>query len=126
MNNLQTALDKIRKQHGSGSIMMMGDKPEMNIEVVPTGILALDIALGVKGLPKGRIVEIYGPESAGKSTLAMSVVAEAQKMGGACAYIDAEHAMDPVYAAAIGVDIGTLLISQPDTASKHLASQRIL
>lgn len=118
---LDTTLEKIRKQHGSGSIMIMGDKPEMNIEVIPTGILALDIALGVRGLPRGRIVEIYGPESAGKSTLAMGVVASAQKMGGTCAYIDAEHALDPVYAEAIGVDIGTLLISQPDNGEQALS-----
>jgi recombination protein RecA len=119
--SLDTAIAKIHKDYGSGAIMVMGDKPDMNIEVIPTGVLALDLALGVKGLPKGRIVEIYGPESAGKSTLAMSVVAEAQKMGGVCAYIDAEHAMDPVYAEAIGVDIDTLLISQPDNGEQALS-----
>lgn len=121
MSELQKTLEDIRKKHGNGSIMLMDDKPNMNIEVIPTGVLALDIALGVKGLPKGRVVEIYGPESAGKSTLAMSVVAEAQKLGGVCAYIDAEHAMDPVYASAIGVDVGALLISQPDNGEQALS-----
>src|SRR5687768_2367222 len=98
------ALGQIEKSHGKGAIMRMGEKTTMNIEVVPTGALALDLALGVGGLPRGRVVELYGPESSGKSTLAMHVVAEAQRNGGICAYIDAEHAMDPVYARAIGVD----------------------
>jgi recombination protein RecA len=100
--------------------MKMGEKGSMNIETVPTGALALDLALGVGGLPRGRVVEIYGPESSGKSTLAMHVVAEAQRNGGICAYIDAEHAMDPVYARSIGVDIDELLISQPDTGEQAL------
>jgi recombination protein RecA len=100
--------------------MRMGDKTTMKIESISTGALALDIALGVGGLPRGRVVEIYGPESSGKSTLAMHVVAEAQRNGGACAYIDAEHAMDPVYAAKIGVDVDQLLISQPDTGEQAL------
>jgi recombination protein RecA len=117
---LEMALAQIDKQFGKGSIMRMGEKGTMAIEAVPTGALALDIALGVGGLPRGRVVEIYGPESSGKSTLAMHVVAEAQRNGGVCAYIDAEHAMDPVYAQAIGVDIDQLLISQPDTGEQAL------
>ncbi|MFM9037784.1 MAG: recombinase RecA [Actinomycetota bacterium] len=117
---LEMALAQIDKQYGKGSIMRMGEKTNMAIEAVPTGALALDVALGVGGLPRGRVVEIYGPESSGKSTLAMHVVAEAQRNGGICAYIDAEHAMDPVYARAIGVDIDQLLISQPDTGEQAL------
>jgi recombination protein RecA len=117
---LEMALGQIEKQFGKGSIMRLGENAHMNIEVVPTGALALDVALGVGGLPRGRIVEIYGPESSGKSTLAMHVVAEAQRNGGTCAYIDAEHAMDPVYARAIGVNIDELLISQPDTGEQGL------
>ncbi|MBM3828501.1 MAG: recombinase RecA [Actinobacteria bacterium] len=117
---LDMALAQIDKQYGKGSIMRMGEKTSMAIEAVPTGALALDVALGVGGLPRGRVVEIYGPESSGKSTLAMHVVAEAQRNGGICAYIDAEHAMDPIYARAIGVDIDQLLISQPDTGEQAL------
>ncbi|NND74538.1 MAG: recombinase RecA [Ilumatobacter sp.] len=117
---LDMALAQIDKQFGSGAIMKMGERANMAIEVVPTGALALDLALGVGGLPRGRITEIYGPESSGKSTLAMHVVAEAQRNGGVCAYIDAEHAMDPVYARAIGVDVDQLLISQPDTGEQAL------
>jgi recombination protein RecA len=117
---LEMALGQIEKQFGKGSIMRLGENAHMQIEVVPTGALALDVALGVGGLPRGRIVEIFGPESSGKSTLAMHVVAEAQRNGGACAYIDAEHAMDPVYARAIGVNIDELLISQPDTGEQGL------
>jgi recombination protein RecA len=117
---LEIALQQIDKQFGSGAIMKMGERTNMAIEVVPTGALALDLALGVGGLPRGRVTEIFGPESSGKSTLAMHVVAEAQRNGGVCAYIDAEHAMDPVYAAAIGVDVDQLLISQPDTGEQAL------
>jgi recombination protein RecA len=117
---LDMALGQIEKQFGKGSVMKMGDKTSMGIEVIPTGALALDLALGVGGLPRGRVIEVYGPESSGKSTLAMHVVAEAQRNGGICAYIDAEHAMDPVYAKAIGVDIDELLISQPDTGEQAL------
>jgi recombination protein RecA len=117
---LDMALAQIDKQFGKGSIMRMGEKTTMAVEAVPTGALALDLALGVGGLPRGRVVEIYGPESSGKSTLAMHVVAEAQRNGGICAYIDAEHAMDPVYARAIGVDVDELLISQPDTGEQAL------
>jgi recombination protein RecA len=117
---LGVALGQIEKQFGKGSIMRMGETVHMNIEAIPTGALALDLALGIGGLPRGRIVEIYGPESSGKSTLAMHVVAEAQRNGGICAYIDAEHAMDPVYAKAIGVNVDDLLISQPDTGEQAL------
>ncbi len=117
---LDMALSQIDKQFGKGSIMRMGEKTTMAIEAVSTGALSLDLALGIGGLPRGRVTEIYGPESSGKSTLAMHVVAEAQRNGGTCAYIDAEHAMDPVYAKAIGVDIDQLLISQPDTGEQAL------
>ncbi|MGB3737436.1 MAG: recombinase RecA [Ilumatobacter sp.] len=117
---LDMALQQIDKQFGTGAIMKMGERTNMDIKVVPTGALALDLALGVGGLPRGRVTEIFGPESSGKSTLAMHVVAEAQRNGGVCAYIDAEHAMDPTYAAAIGVDVDQLLISQPDTGEQAL------
>ncbi len=117
---LDAALGQIEKQFGKGSVMRMGDNLNMSIESIPTGALSLDLALGIGGLPRGRIVEIYGPESSGKSTLAMHVVAEAQRNGGICAYIDAEHAMDPVYARAIGVNVDDLLISQPDTGEQAL------
>jgi recombination protein RecA len=117
---LGVALGQIEKQFGKGSIMRMGETVHMAIEAIPTGALSLDLALGIGGLPRGRIVEIYGPESSGKSTLAMHVVAEAQRNGGICAYIDAEHAMDPVYAKAIGVNVDDLLISQPDTGEQAL------
>jgi recombination protein RecA len=117
---LEIALLQIEKSHGKGSIMKMGDKTSLDIEAISTGALALDLALGIGGLPRGRVVEIYGPESSGKSTMAMHVVAEAQRNGGICAYIDAEHAMDPIYAKAIGVDVDELLISQPDTGEQAL------
>jgi recombination protein RecA len=117
---LEAALNQIEKQFGKGAIMRMGETMNFNIESIPTGALALDMALGIGGLPRGRIVELFGPESSGKSTLAMHVVAEAQRNGGVCAYIDAEHAMDPVYARAIGVNVDDLLISQPDTGEQAL------
>jgi recombination protein RecA len=117
---LEMAVGQIEKQFGKGAIMRMGENLDMHIEAIPTGALSLDIALGIGGLPRGRIVEIYGPESSGKSTLAMHVVAEAQRNGGICAYIDAEHAMDPTYAGAIGVNVDDLLISQPDTGEQAL------
>lgn len=117
---LELTISQIEKLYGKGSIMRMGQMALQGIDVIPTGAMALDIALGVGGLPKGRIVEIFGPESSGKSTLALHVVAEAQRNGGVCAYIDAEHALDPVYAKAIGVDIDSLLISQPDTGEQAL------
>ena len=117
---LEMALASIDKQFGKGSIMRMGEKTSLGIDTVSTGALALDLALGIGGLPRGRVVEIFGPESSGKSTLAMHVVAEAQRNGGICAYVDAEHAMDPIYARAIGVDVDQLLISQPDTGEQAL------
>jgi recombination protein RecA len=114
------ALSQIEKQYGKGSVMKMSEKGSMAVESISTGALALDIALGIGGLPRGRVIEIFGPESSGKSTLAMHAVAEAQRNGGICAYIDAEHAMDPTYAANIGVDVDELLISQPDTGEQAL------
>ena len=117
---LETALHQIEKNFGKGSVMRLGDRPEMNVDAIPTGSLALDAALGIGGLPKGRIIEIYGPESSGKTTLALHVVAEAQKRGGEVAFVDAEHALDPTYAEAIGVDIDSMLVSQPDTGEQAL------
>ena len=117
---LEMALGQIEKQYGKGAIMRLGEHGNVGVAAIPTGALALDIALGIGGLPRGRVVEVYGPESSGKSTLAMHVVAEAQRNGGVCAYIDAEHAMDPVYASAIGVNVDELLISQPDTGEQAL------
>ena len=117
---LETALAQIEKTYGKGTVMRLGDKPEMNVEAIPTGSLALDAALGIGGVPKGRIIEIYGPESSGKTTLALHILAECQKMGGEVAFVDAEHALDPVYAAALGVDIDNMLVSQPDTGEQAL------
>ncbi len=124
--SLDMAMSQIDKQFGKGSVMKMGERTNLDIHTIPTGALALDLALGVGGLPRGRVVEIFGPESSGKSTLAMHVVAEAQRNGGTCAYIDAEHAMDPIYARAIGVDVDELLISQPDTGEQALEIADIL
>ncbi len=117
---LQTALSQIEKSYGKGTVMRLGDRPEMSVEAIPTGSIALDAALGIGGVPKGRIIEIYGPESSGKTTLALHILAEAQKMGGEVAFVDAEHALDPVYAAALGVDIDNMLVSQPDTGEQAL------
>ena len=117
---LQTALSQIEKSFGKGAVMRLGDRPEMNVEAIPTGSLALDAALGIGGVPKGRIIEIYGPESSGKTTLALHILAEVQKMGGEVAFVDAEHALDPVYAAALGVDTDNMLVSQPDTGDQAL------
>jgi recombination protein RecA len=117
---LEMAMSQIDKQFGKGAVMRMGAKLDMAIESIPTGALSLDLALGIGGLPRGRVVEIFGPESSGKSTLAMHVVSEAQRNGGICAYVDVEHAMDPVYARAIGVNVDDLLISQPDTGEEAL------
>ena len=117
---LQTALAQIDKNFGKGTVMRLGDRPEMNVEAIPTGSLALDAALGIGGVPKGRIIEIYGPESSGKTTLALHILAEAQKRGGEVAFVDAEHALDPVYASALGVDTENLLVSQPDTGEQAL------
>ena len=117
---LEEALHHIEKQFGKGAIMRLGDAEKMNIKVIPTGILSLDVALGVGGVPRGRIIEIYGPESSGKTTVALHIVAEAQKMGGTAAFIDAEHALDPQYAGKLGVDINELLIAQPDMGEQAL------
>jgi recombination protein RecA len=117
---LDMALSQIERQFGEGAVMKMGDRGQMKVEAVSTGSLAIDMALGIGGLPRGRVVEVYGPEASGKSTLAMHVVAEAQRTGGICAYVDAEHAMDPDYAQNIGVDVDELLISQPDTGEQAL------
>jgi recombination protein RecA len=117
---LQAAMSQIERQFGKGSIMKLGDGVKMDIDTVSTGSLALDIALGVGGLPYGRICEIYGPESSGKTTLTLSVIAEAQKQGKTCAFIDAEHALDPIYAEKLGVDISELIVSQPDTGEQAL------
>ncbi|KPP80720.1 MAG: recombination protein RecA [Oceanicaulis sp. HLUCCA04] len=117
---LEAALTQIDRQFGKGSVMKLGARPNQNIEAVSTGSLGLDIALGVGGLPKGRVVEIYGPESSGKTTLALHCIAEAQKRGGVCAFVDAEHALDPVYARKLGVDVSELLVSQPDTGEQSL------
>ncbi|HEX6337868.1 MAG TPA: recombinase RecA [Jiangellaceae bacterium] len=117
---LETALAQIERAHGKGSVMRLGDEQRMPVDVIPTGSISLDVALGVGGLPRGRVVEIYGPESSGKSTLALHAVAHAQKAGGTAAFIDAEHALDPIYAEAIGVDLGDLLVSQPDTGEQAL------
>ena len=117
---LNQALGKIEKDFGKGSIMRLGEASSMGVEAISTGSIGLDIAVGIGGLPKGRIVEIYGPESSGKTTVALHTVAEAQKNGGIAAFIDAEHALDPVYAKALGVDIDNLIISQPDTGEQAL------
>ena len=117
---LETALQQIEKNFGKGSVMRLGDTPAMNVEAIPTGSLALDLALGIGGVPRGRIIEIYGPESSGKTTLALHILAQAQKRGGEVAFVDAEHALDPVYAKAIGVDIDSMLVSQPDTGEQAL------
>ena len=120
MKALEAALGQIEKQFGKGSVMKLGDFGEMEVEAIPTGALSLDIALGIGGIPRGRIVEIYGPESSGKTTLALHMIAEAQKLGGEAAFIDAEHALDPVYSKHLGVDIDNLIVSQPDTGEQAL------
>ncbi len=117
---LELALSKIEKDFGTGAVMRMGDKPRNEIEAIPTGSISLDIALGIGGLPRGRIIEIYGPESSGKTTVALHVAAQVQKRGGEAAFIDAEHALDPVYAAALGVNVDDLIVSQPDTGEQAL------
>ena len=117
---LEVAMSQIEKQFGKGSVMKLGEFKAMEIEAIPTGALSLDIALGIGGVPRGRIIEIYGPESSGKTTLALHIIAEAQKMGGEAAFIDAEHALDPVYAKKLGVDIDNLIVSQPDTGEQAL------
>ena len=117
---LEAAMGQIEKQFGKGSVMKLGEFKAMEVEAIPTGALGLDIALGIGGVPRGRIIEVFGPESSGKTTLALHVVAEAQKMGGEAAFIDAEHALDPVYAKKLGVDIDNLIVSQPDTGEQAL------
>ena len=117
---LETAISQIEKNFGKGAVMRLGDRPDLQVDAIPTGSLALDAALGIGGVPKGRIIEIYGPESSGKTTLALHIVAQAQKRGGEVAFVDAEHALDPDYAARIGVDIDSMLVSQPDTGEQAL------
>ena len=117
---LEVAMSQIEKQFGKGSVMKLGEFKAMEVEAIPTGALSLDIALGIGGVPRGRIIEVFGPESSGKTTLALHIVAEAQKMGGEAAFIDAEHALDPVYAKKLGVDIDNLVVSQPDTGEQAL------
>src|SRR5579884_2666359 len=117
---LELALAQIERAHGKGAVMKLGDRAALEVETIPTGSIGLDIALGVGGIPRGRVTEIYGHESGGKTTLALHIVAEAQRLGGLAAYIDAEHALDPMYAARIGVNVNDLLISQPDTGEQAL------
>ena len=117
---LKVAIDKIEKDFGKGSIMRLGDKPAVAVETIPTGALSLDVALGIGGVPRGRIIEVYGPEASGKTTLAQHIVAECQKKGGIAAFVDAEHALDPEYARNLGVNVDELLISQPDTGEQAL------
>ncbi len=117
---LEVAMSQIEKQFGKGSVMKLGEYKAMEVEAIPTGALSLDIALGIGGVPRGRIIEVFGPESSGKTTLALHIIAEAQKMGGEAAFIDAEHALDPVYAKKLGVDIDNLIVSQPDTGEQAL------
>ena len=125
MNNdklqaIQVAMSQIEKQFGKGSVMTLGENSTLDVDCIPTGCLSLDLALGIGGVPKGRIIEVYGPESSGKTTVALHMVAEAQKAGGAAAFIDAEHALDPSYARKVGVDTESLIVSQPDTGEQAL------
>src|SRR5687768_10552579 len=117
---LELAVGQIEKQFGKGAVMRLGSRPRLAVDVIPTGSLALDLALGTGGVPRGRIIEIYGQESSGKTTLAYHIMAEAQRQGGTAAFVDAEHAVDPLYARALGVDIDNLLVSQPDTGEEAL------
>ena len=117
---LEAAMAQIEKQFGKGAVMKLGEVSTMNVEAIPTGALSLDIALGIGGVPRGRVVEIFGPESSGKTTVALHVIAEAQKAGGEAAFIDAEHALDPIYAKKLGVNIDNLIVSQPDTGEQAL------
>src|SRR5574343_742862 len=119
-SSITSTLDAIRSKFGDESIMKLGEKPKVNVNAIPTGSIGLDAALGIGGMPRGRIIEIFGPESSGKTTLSLHVIAEAQKLGGICAFIDAEHAMDPEYSQRLGVNISELLISQPDTGEQAL------
>ena len=117
---LETTLANLNKKYGEGVVMKLGDATKLNVESIPSGSLSLDIALGVGGFPRGRVVEIYGPESSGKTTLCLHLIAEAQRLGGICGFVDVEHALDPAYAARIGVDVNNLYISQPDTGEQAL------
>ena len=119
-NALEEALLQIEKQYGKGAIMKLGENSNQNVEVIPTGCMTLDLALGIGGVPRGRVIEIYGPESSGKTTVSLHIVAEAQKMGGTAAFIDAEHALDPSYAEKLGVNLNELYISQPDNGEQAL------
>ena len=121
---LETAISVIEQKYGKGAIMKLGSNSTMDIEAIPTGSMTLDLALGIGGIPRGRIVELYGPESSGKTTVALHCIAETQKMGGEVAFIDVEHALDPVYAAKLGVDIDNLLVSQPDSGEQALVALR--
>jgi len=123
---LQNTLKQIEKKFGTGAIMRLGERPRQQVDVIPTGSLALDLALGIGGIPRGRVTEIYGPESGGKTTLALHIVAQAQKAGGVAAFVDAEHALDPVYARQLGVDVDNLLLSQPDTGEQALEIVELL
>ncbi|CAM2079216.1 MAG: Protein RecA [uncultured Clostridium sp.] len=117
---IESVMNQIEKQYGKGSIVRLGANKTLDVESIPTGLLALDIALGIGGVPKGRIMEIYGPESSGKTTIALSIIAESQKLGGAAAFVDAEHALDPSYARKLGVNTDELIVSQPDTGEQAL------
>src|SRR5690606_27925222 len=117
---LETTLAGLNKRYGDGVVMKLGDATRLNVETIPTGSLSLDIALGVGGVPRGRIIEVYGPESSGKTTICLHVIAEAQRNGGICGFVDVEHALDPAYAANIGVDVNNLYVSQPDTGEQAL------
>ena len=123
MTAIETVMNQIEKQYGKGSIVKLGSNKTLDIESIPTGSLALDIALGIGGVPKGRIIEIYGPESSGKTTISLSIIAEAQKLGGAAAFVDAEHALDPTYAKKLGVNTDELIVSQPDTGTSFRNSR---
>ena len=122
---LESVFGQIEKQYGAGAVMRLGEKTHVDVEAIPTGALSLDIALGIGGIPRGRIIEIYGPESSGKTTVALHVAAEVQKLGGEAAFIDAEHALDPVYAEKLGVDIDNLIVSQPDTGEQAFQSRKL-
>ena len=123
---LENALKAIEKEFGKGAVMRLGEMPKQQVDVIPTGSLALDLALGIGGIPRGRIVEIYGPESGGKTTLALTIIAQAQRRGGVAAFVDAEHALDPLYAQRLGVQVEDLLVSQPDTGEQALEIVELL
>ena len=123
---LENALKAIEKEFGKGAVMRLGEMPKQQVDVIPTGSLALDLALGIGGIPRGRIVEIYGPESGGKTTLALTIIAQAQRRGGVAAFVDAEHALDPLYAQRLGVQVEDLLVSQPDTGEQALELVELL